>query len=218
MAPFSTDEYLTAWTRLTTLYVEGRLPEALELACAMEERFPDRRFYIGSARASLHALLDDADAAIRVAREVVESGGWWSERHIADPDLDPVRHHPEFQMLVQAMARLRTRSMDDAAGGPKTTVLTADGSAPTAVVIALHMHGMSAAETVAHWKSATSWGVAVAVPESTQRDADGNRCWDDDELTERDVLLARDHASPAPGAAGGPPVVLAGASQGAGQA
>lgn len=104
MTATRTEDFLAMWTRLTGLYLEGRLDEALALAGELEERFPDRRASMSHARACLHGALGETKRALSVARHAVRRGWWWSERNIADPDLDAVRPDPEFQAITAEMA------------------------------------------------------------------------------------------------------------------
>jgi predicted esterase len=198
-------------------YDEGRITDALEMVDDIERRFPERSAYMSSPRACLHAVVGNLDGAIEVARAAIQRGWWWSEARIADPDLDPVRDHPEFRALMQEMAELRRRARSRVPPRPEVVIFTPDDSAARAVVIALHMYGTTAEETIPYWRTATSWGAIVAVPESGLRDAGGAPCWDDDGLAERDVRIALDEARRAH-PAGECPVVLGGASQGAAHA
>jgi predicted esterase len=217
MAIGRTEEYLGMWTRLTALYDEGRTKDALDVIDDIDRRFPERRPYMSNPRACLYSLMGDADRALRVARDAVERGWWWSEARIADPDMDHVRDHPEFRALMQDMAELRERARNRIARTPDVAIFTPDISPARAVVVALHMYGATAEETAPFWSTATSWGAVVAVPESTLRDAGGSPCWDDEGLTDRDVDIALDEARRAH-PADHSPVVVGGASQGAAQA
>jgi hypothetical protein len=217
MTPNRTEEYLAMWTRVTVLYDEGQMADALQVVDAIERRFPERGAYLSSPRACLHAVMGDIDEAIRVIRDAIERGWWWSEGRVADPDLDPLRSYPEFRGLMAEMAQLRRRAHTRAGPRPAVAVFAPESGPARAIVIALHMHGTTAEETIPHWRTATAWGAVVAVPESTLNDAGGAPCWDDDRLAERDVRIALDEARrlhPVDES----PVVLGGASQGAGHA
>jgi hypothetical protein len=48
-------------------------------------RFPERGAYMSSPRACLHAVMGDIGEAIRVIRDAIERGWWWSEGRVADP-------------------------------------------------------------------------------------------------------------------------------------
>jgi predicted esterase len=212
-----TQEYLGMWTRLTVLYDEGRMVDALEVVKTIERRFPERAAYMSWSRSCLHALMGDVDAALRAVRDAVERGWWWSEGRIADPDLDPVRDHPEFPGLMAEMAELRRRAHSRVRPRPEIAIFRPEMSPARAIVIALHMYGTTAEETIPYWRTATSWGAVVAVPESTLDDAGGAPCWDDDRLAQRDVRITLDEARLSH-SIGETPVVLGGASQGAGHA
>jgi hypothetical protein len=171
MTPNRTEEYLAMWTRVTVLYDEGQMADALQVVDAIERRFPERGAYLSSPRACLHAVMGDIDEAIRVIRDAIERGWWWSEGRVADPDLDPLRSHPEFRGLMAEMAQLRRRAHTRAGPRPAVAVFAPESGPARAIVIALHMHGTTAEETIPHWRTATAWGAVVAVPESTLNDA-----------------------------------------------
>jgi predicted esterase len=84
------------------------------------------------------------------------------------------------------------------------------------LVIALHMYGVTAAETLEKWAAAAA-GCIIAVPESVEHDGDGLPCWEDDVLIHEAISTALD-ASRRVVHDAALPVVLAGASQGANHA
>jgi hypothetical protein len=85
MTPNRTVEYLAMWTRVTVLYDDGRMADALQVVDAIGRRFPERGAYMSSPRACLHAVMGEIDEAIRVIRDTIERGWWWSEGRVADP-------------------------------------------------------------------------------------------------------------------------------------
>ena len=101
------------------------------------------------------------------------------------------------------------RSERPATGGPPSRSASPAG---WVTVVALHMYGVAAADTLAVWLPVVAAGVRVVSVESTLVDGDGYPCWDARDLALRDVRA---------GVAAAPddvPLVLAGASQGAGLA
>jgi len=214
------DPYLVAATDLGALYLSGHLEEAVEVAERMIVEFPERAVSGAHARACVLTELGRPAEAAEGLAAVVAEGGWLTPRQLDDPDLAPLAKIDGYADLV---ATMRRRS-DSALGSARTSsaelrVARPDGD-PTAVVVALHMAGVSGAETQSIWAPVTAAGLAVAglavvVAESSLRNGDGRPCWDDPELTLRDVTAA---VTLAREVGAGAPVVLAGGSQGAGVA
>lgn len=216
MSSSRTDDYLSRFMEIFNLYLQGRLSEAAAAAEALEASHPERKTRIRHGRACIAAMQGERQEALRHMRRVVDDDSWWIREQIADSDLDSVRDTPEFSDLAAAMHRLEKKSVNSAPGGSR--VLIRRGPGPIrALVIALHMYGATAEETAEKWEASAIDGLVIAVPESSQSDGDLLPCWNDDGLTERDVLHALEQtqtATPDDYA----PVILAGASQGAGQA
>ena len=74
--------------RVFTAYANEDFAAALSAAEEGARRFPERDVHTTYWRACLHARLGDPDAAVRVLREAVERGRWWSSEMLrGDQDL-----------------------------------------------------------------------------------------------------------------------------------
>lgn len=207
------DGYLAAWTRLASCYAEDRFDDALVLARKMRTDFPERTAAVAHAEAGLLSATGRADEAIGVLHDLVDVGRWWSPSQLADPDLAALATRTTYRGLATTMLE---RAQDALVAGravqPVIGVETPDGPIRSSVV-ALHMMGVSGAETATIWAPVTGAGIAVITVESALRNGDGQPCWDDPDLAVRDVQGGVDVARRL-----GVPVVLAGGSQGAGVA
>ncbi len=211
-----TETYLVAWTRLSELYAEGELEEALSLTKTMLAEFPSRTSALLHARACLFCLIGRDEDSVAAMSEVTRRGSWWRPVNLADPDLAALRTRSDFDELSKVMAVRYEHAVARArSANAKVTVLRPSVKTFAGAVIALHMRGDGARETAAVWRPTTGDGLAVAVVESTLRDGDGLPCWDDDDLCTRDAAYA---AAQLERLGYGGRLILAGGSQGAGQA
>ena len=194
-------------TEITRAYLEGDHDRALRVTDALLERHPERVASLSQLRAEVLVQLGRPDDARQAAAAVLEDGRWWSDRQVAsleDEGLD----------LGPVGVALRSRAADAvmSARGGRAVVDVREAGAPWATVVALHMYGVAAADTLAVWLPVVDAGVRLVSVESTLVDGDGYPSWDARDLALRDVRA---------GVAAVPddvPVVLAGASQGAGLA
>lgn len=211
--PAPSDAYLEAWSRVVGAYLAGDPASALRLTADMVGRFPARRAGLGHARACLLCATGRPGDALAEAREVVAAGSWWTDRKLADPDLAGLGAFEEWAALVRTM-RERSRAALGAARRREAgmEVVVPAGRRPRAVVVALHMYGVTASETAGIWADPAAADLAVVVPEARLADGDGRPCWDDEQLAVADVHEAVRRAGQlAPGV----PLILAGGSQGA---
>ncbi len=199
-----------AWvaaTDVTRAYLAEDYEEALRITDALLERFPDRLASFRQLRAEVLVRLGRPDDARASAATVLDSGRWWSDRQVGsleDEGLD----------LGNVGAALRSRGQEavDAARTARAHVEVHEAAQPWVTVVALHMYGVPAAETLEVWLPVVAKGVNVVAVESTLTDGDGFPCWDKRDLALRDLGDAVAAAPP------DVPLVLAGASQGAGLA
>lgn len=203
------DARLRTTSALTTLFVEGDLDGALAVLDEMVTAYPDRRHNHAYLRTMVLTLLGRTEEAVAAVRATVETGGWWSRERLSDPDLEALAAEPGYLDAVATMLARSDQALARAASAT-ATVREYAGVEPRAAVVALHMYGVSAEETVGIWAEVPR--VTSFVPESTYLNADGAPGWDDPGLARRDVTVAVERAR---AAAPDLPLLLAGGSQGA---
>jgi serine/threonine protein kinase/tetratricopeptide (TPR) repeat protein len=129
------EEALAALDRVVALYPEylrGRGGKAVLLArmglrqqalqevheCLTRNPDPEILFQMGSVLALTSVQVPaDADRALELLRSALQKG-WGQEHLLTDPDLNPIRSHPEFRQLLQAVALLHKKHKT-ASGLPK---------------------------------------------------------------------------------------------------
>jgi len=199
-----------AWvaaTDVTRAYLAEDFAQALSITDELVRRFPDRFASLSQLRAEVLVRLGRPDDARATAAAVFDAGKWWSGRQVAsleDEGLD----------LGELGPALRACGLEavEAARGLRAAVEVREARRAWVTAVVLHMYGVLAAETMEVWEPVAAAGVHVVTVESTLTDGDGYPCWD-----ERDLAL-RDLGAGIAAAPGGVPLVLAGASQGAGLA
>ena len=194
-------------TDITRAYLEGDHEEALRVTDALLERHPDRLASLAQIRAEVLVQLGRPDDALASATAVLDAGRWWSDRQVTSLEDEGLDLGP----IGKALRGRADRAIEDARDG-RAAVDVRETGTPWVTVVALHMYGVAAADTLAVWLPVVDAGVRVVSVESTLVDGDGYPCWDARDLAVRDVRA---------GIAAAPddvPLVLAGASQGAGLA
>ena len=203
-------KHARAWvaaTGVTRAYLAEQYDEALRITDELLERFPDRFASFSQLRAEVLVRLGRPDDALASAAAVLDAGRWWSDRQVGSLE-------EEGLDLGEVGAALRSRGRQEvgAARTRSAVVELRPAERGWVSVVVLHMYGIPAAETLEVWEPVVAAGVHVVTVESTLVDGDGYPCWD-----QRDLAL-RDLGAGIAAAPGGVPLVLAGASQGAGLA
>jgi dienelactone hydrolase len=192
---------------ITRAYLEGDHHEALRITDALLARHPERLASLSQIRAEVLVQLGRADEATASARAVLDAGRWWSDRQVTSLEDEGLRLGPVGETL-----RARADRAVETARRTAAVVEVDEADTAWVTVVALHMYGVTAADTRAVWRPLTKAGVRVVTVESTLLDGDGYPCWDTRDLALRDVRTA---VAAVPDDVR---LVLAGASQGAGLA
>ncbi len=179
----------------------------------MLEEFPERVAGLGHAEACLWASDGRAEEAVGVMRRVVAHGRWWSDRQLADPDLAELQGLASYADLAETMGRHGREAVHRAWSTDPSLEVDVPQASPRGCTVVLHMATVSGHETAGLWHPVARSGWVIVSVESTLRDGDGMPCWDDPDLSRRDVRHAVEAAARI-----AKPVVLAGGSQGAGVA
>jgi predicted esterase len=181
-----TQDFEAIKTKVFDLYGQQRYREALELSRRIQDDHRATGSYWSACFLSLMGKTEDAFASLDRA---LDSGAWWSPLTLErDPDLEALRGSTRFKQIVEAS---RKRWLAAWREEPEIQMLAPHDQPPEALLIALHGSGEFSMDAFAErWKPATSYGVAVAVPRSTQpANSDGGATWHDFAQTERDLEI-----------------------------
>lgn len=194
------------------LHAAGRYAEALAAAARAAARFPDRSGPVAYWIACLRSVSGDPDGALAVLEAASAAGHWWSEHWLhGDPDLAALQDRPEFEAVVAQSNRRRRAAQAEAE--PRLFTTPPVGAA-RALLVALHGASWLGEDFAPHWTPAAAAGVAVAVPQSSQRSSEEGYGWEDEPLAEREVAGAAASARRALRLPDSVPTVLGGFSQG----
>jgi dienelactone hydrolase len=202
---------------LTALYREGKYAEALELVEQNAGHFPEQFARTTFWKMCLLSLCNRAQDTITVFQEGLDSGLWWHEELLSDPDLNAVRDLPEFQRLMavshERYKEARTQVERD------YTILLPEAPAPGMYPLLIALHGRSGEKEghLEHWKPLSDKGWLVLLAQSTQPLFQGSYCWDDATQGLEDLLYYYEQISQQY-QIDSQRVVIAGFSQGSGMA
>ncbi len=199
-------------------YTGARYDEALAIAREVRGAHPNRVALADFWIACMQCRLGRPEDALQTLRACLDEGLWLNpDRLRKDPDLAPIRDHPELPAVITESERRRERQQRKVV--PELRVRAPDDGGhrdgPPTLLMALHMHGGDADETLEHWRSACRSGVLVAAAQGTVLAGPHEYAWGENAQTEIaahvDSLRREYPFDPER-------VVLAGASQGAGVA
>ena len=194
-------------TEITRAYLEGDHERALKVTDALLAAHPDRLASLSQIRAEVLVQLGRPTRPEAAATRCWTAGRWWSDRQVASLEDEGL----DLGSIGEALRGRADQAIENARDG-RAAVEVRESGTPWVTVVALHMYGVAAADSLAVWLPVVDAGVRVVSVESTLVDGDGYPCWDARDLAVRDVRT---------GIAAVPddvPLVLAGASQGAGLA
>jgi predicted esterase len=199
--------------QLFELYRLKRYEKALALLATGLARFPDRSSRIGFWIACLECRLDRPQQALDTLTAILEQGEWFSPRRLTgDQDLGPLRGMPEFARLVAACEERRRVEQERILPELRLEPPAPVAEAKPPLVMALHMMGGDANESIYHWRPVTTMGAALAAPRGSELLGPGEFGWSEDSEAElRQHLLSVAARQPFDGDR----LVLGGASQGA---
>jgi dienelactone hydrolase len=164
--------------KLTSLYTQGKFPEALELVEQNADSFPDQRARTTFWRMCLLSLNNRAKETISVFQQGLDSGLWWYEDVFNDPDLNAVRDLPEFRRLIAISQERYEEARKDIKR--EYAVLEPGSQSSGLYPLLLTLHGRNGNKDVdlGQWELAQQRGWLVLSCQSTQPVFDDAYHWD----------------------------------------
>lgn len=199
-------------------YTGARYDEALAIAREVRGAHPSRVAVADFWIACMQCRLGRPEDALQTLRTCLDEGLWLDPARLRkDPDLAPIRERPELRAVIAESERRRERQQRQVVPELRVRAPEQGGrrGEPPPLLMALHMHGGDADQTLEHWRSACRSGVLVAAAQGTVLVGPQQYAWGEDAQTEIAAhvdSLTREHLFDPER------VVLAGASQGAGVA
>ena len=146
------------------------------------ERWGDTLYW----RGCLTALVGDLDGALRLLKEAVDRGHWWSGGSLrGDPDLKVLQGDPQFEALVSVCRQRHAQA--ETSARPELLRLRPGTDPPWPLLMALHGAGGDAEEFSPHWQRATAEGWLVGIPQSSQMIAPGRFGWADQDRAAQEI-------------------------------
>lgn len=208
------DDFMTAQEALFAAYGAGDYARALGLALETRQRHPTRAARAEYWIACLQCKLGRPDEALSTLEASLEAGRWPNpDRLRSDPDLEPIREHPRLLRVLDLCEH--RRHAQQATARPELRVRSPAASSLAAhppLLVALHMRGGDAEETLYHWRTAIDEGAILAAPQGSHVEGPYEFAWGPDseaEIGAHVAALQRERTFDRER------VVLAGASQGA---
>ena len=163
------------------LYQEGRYKDAYDLITAeatSSDAIPALVYYMRYSFASRAGMLDLAMGLLKEA--VLDRGYWYSNDHLDDGDLDPLRSRPDFQDLV-ALCRERQDSARRAAVSEMELVLPCSSpiNERTLMVVAIHGNQLNMDMTKVNWCGRSLSDCLLVFPQSSYPICTGAYSWPD---------------------------------------
>jgi predicted esterase len=168
------------------LYLEKRYDDALELVEAEASSHPAEEISTAYWRACLASVSGRRDDALRIIRDVLDRGGWFSLSQLRDDsDFEGLQGDREFEALVDAC---RARNAEaQAKARPQLVTVEPSTPQPWPLLVALHGNTKTAADSLEHWRPAVEAGWLLALPQSSQVGGPRGFVWDDREWAAREI-------------------------------
>lgn len=178
------------YAKLQHYYQNGDYAEALLLATQSLEEYPDQRTTLDYWRMTMAARIDDPAQAVRVLREALERGQWYSELLLRrSPSFKPLQGDPEFEQLVALNQEVAENDTQKAF--PLFTLRPENrcrsGGPACPLLLGLHTNAATVHSSLGFWRPAAVAGWLVAAPQSSQAIWKDAYVWDDRETAEREI-------------------------------
>ena len=175
--------------RVFRYYEEKKYNEALAVAREASRRFPESDAMTTFWIPCLQNLLGHHDEAIHTLQRATGRGVWWPRSTLQDSDLNSIRDRPDFRKIEEECKSLQQQTPKIAKPELMVRVPTdySDGRDYPALMVFHARYGERPEISAEEWLPVISTGTILAAPWSSQVYASDGRCWDDPEVSERDV-------------------------------
>ena len=163
------------------LYQEGRFKDAYDLItteASSSDAIPALVYYLRYSFAARAGMVDLAMDLFKDA--VLDKGYWFSNDHLEDDDLEPLRSRPEFQYLA-ALCRERQDSARKTAVSEMELVLPRSSpiNERTPMVVAIHGNQLDMHMTKIDWCGRSLSDCLLVFPQSSYAICTGAYSWPD---------------------------------------
>lgn len=160
-------------------YEEKRFDDILELAREAGEKFPQHYSETVYWTACMRSVMGQPDEAMAALEAAMDQGACWHPGFMArDPDLASLRSQERFQAIVRRSGNMIAAL--DLKSRPHVLIYPPErAAADPSLLMALHSGADTAQQFSSYWTSATSRGLLVAIPQSSQHRMTEHFWWGD---------------------------------------
>ncbi|HWO75337.1 MAG TPA: tetratricopeptide repeat protein [Bacillus sp. (in: firmicutes)] len=201
--------FVEVQNQLFRLFEEGQIEKALFLIEKARQEYPKRIDKTTFWKACAFSRLGQIDEAISQLQDAISKDIWWNPIILKnDPDLAALQENSEFQRVIDQCERI----LENVNNNRVRPNLEVYGNREAEVgIFSLHMRGTNIEDFAPHWmRENVLKQYFLGFPQSSQVFGYNAFCWDDPELTMKDIsetFLQFQKGFKKP-------IVLAGASQG----
>jgi predicted esterase len=180
--------------QMVALYGQGKFEDALYLIERHVDMFPNQSARITFWRMCLLSLTGRSADVLSVFQHGLDSGLWWAEEMLADPDLDAVREMPEFKHLAAISEEKHQEARTDIRRDQIVLLPEAPDSGRVPLLIMLHGRNGNKESDLDYLEVVRQKGWIIVAAQSTQALFPGSYCWDDPAHGLADVLFYYEQA------------------------
>ncbi|MFX1516932.1 MAG: alpha/beta hydrolase [Promethearchaeota archaeon] len=159
------EKYWELLREVNRLYQAGQFEEVINFLEDKHKEYPYGRAALMYSRICAAAKLEQYDLSIKLIREILDEGGWYSEIVLREsPSLQPLQEIPEFQALLKISVERAKEAMKEE---HDITVIPDNTSPPYPLMLTLHAGSGFVEEEFEFWKIIIDQGYILGMPRST---------------------------------------------------
>ncbi len=169
-----------------SLFEQNKLNEAITVIEQIQKDFPDRLEKTSYWKACIYSLMNNKEDAIDVLAKALDQGIWWNPHLlINDPDFKGMQEFEEYQLIIEKCKQISEREIKSA----KVELVTYGDSTAYVAIFSLHMRSMNVKDFSQFWVDQKVLNkYFLAFPQSSQVFGYNSFCWDEQEITKKDIL------------------------------